>query len=81
MKFIKPLLATLLITLPTIIWANDSVPVEVADTINQTISPSKAIKGSPLVDPKNGIMRTGFIVLGGFVFIFVMFLTFRSKRN
>lgn len=80
MKIAKSLLATLLIALPIIIWANDSVPAEVADTINQTISSSKAIKGPPLVDPKNGIMRTGFIVLGGFVFIFVMFLTFRSKK-
>lgn len=81
MKFVKPLLATLLITVPTIIWASDLIPTEVGDTINQTISKSTAIKGPPLVDPKNGIMRTGFIVLGGFVFIFVMFLTFRSKRK
>ncbi len=80
MKFVKPLLATLLIALPTIIWANDSIPAEVGDTINQTISSKAAIKGPPLVDPKNGIMRTGFIVLGGFVFIFVMFLTFRNKK-
>lgn len=34
----------------------------------------------PQIDPKNGFIRTGLIVMGGFVFLFVMFLVFRFKK-
>ena len=34
----------------------------------------------PKIDPKNGLIRTGLIILGGFVFAFIMFLVFRIKK-